>query len=425
MNILLIGNGFDLAHELPTKYGDFLSFIKIVKAVVIEDNYSPEFDSNFNSKLQEILEGDKENEWNDLLLYREEWKTLVENNVWIDYFLQYVWDKKENWIDFEKEISKVIQIIDNDISVGKYNLDRIVTKISNKFFDDYFIEDYWGKCDEIRTIKIGQIYNECGDWKNAEEIADKYFEENPIIAEKEEITYADLIFRLQMDLDKMIRALEIYLEMYVKKLPCANLQKDIGKLDVEYVLSFNYTDTYERLYNAKNVRYNYIHGKAELNNIIENNNMVLGIDDYLQSEMANNDTTFVAFKKYYQRIIKSTDNLYMSWLSDISYECQKAKERMHWDQNKQLDLAVYRELGALHNLYIFGHSLDVTDKDILREIILNDNVYKTIYNNSKDGIEKKELGNKVANLIKIIGKENTIKLTSGETKRIEFKMQEN
>ena len=24
MNILVIGNGFDLAHGLPTKYGDFL-----------------------------------------------------------------------------------------------------------------------------------------------------------------------------------------------------------------------------------------------------------------------------------------------------------------------------------------------------------------------------------------------------------------
>ena len=26
MNILVIGNGFDLAHELPTKYTDFLKF---------------------------------------------------------------------------------------------------------------------------------------------------------------------------------------------------------------------------------------------------------------------------------------------------------------------------------------------------------------------------------------------------------------
>lgn len=28
MKILVIGNGFDLAHGLPTKYGDFLEFIK-------------------------------------------------------------------------------------------------------------------------------------------------------------------------------------------------------------------------------------------------------------------------------------------------------------------------------------------------------------------------------------------------------------
>lgn len=33
MNILLIGNGFDLAHGLPTKYTDFLEFIKIMKEV--------------------------------------------------------------------------------------------------------------------------------------------------------------------------------------------------------------------------------------------------------------------------------------------------------------------------------------------------------------------------------------------------------
>ena len=28
MNILVIGNGFDIAHGLPTQYGDFLNFIR-------------------------------------------------------------------------------------------------------------------------------------------------------------------------------------------------------------------------------------------------------------------------------------------------------------------------------------------------------------------------------------------------------------
>ena len=34
MNILVIGNGFDLAHGLPTKYGDFLEFVKVIRQIV-------------------------------------------------------------------------------------------------------------------------------------------------------------------------------------------------------------------------------------------------------------------------------------------------------------------------------------------------------------------------------------------------------
>ena len=31
MNILMIGNGFDLEHDLPTKYTDFLKFVEDFK----------------------------------------------------------------------------------------------------------------------------------------------------------------------------------------------------------------------------------------------------------------------------------------------------------------------------------------------------------------------------------------------------------
>lgn len=36
MNILVIGNGFDLAHGLPTEYGDFLALYRRVKKKTIE-----------------------------------------------------------------------------------------------------------------------------------------------------------------------------------------------------------------------------------------------------------------------------------------------------------------------------------------------------------------------------------------------------
>lgn len=72
-----------------------------------------------------------------------------------------------------------------------------------------------------------------------------------------------------------------------------------------------------------------------------------------------------------------------------------------------------------HNIYIFGHSLDVTDKDILRDLILNDNVYTTIFYYNKD-----VMGQQIANLVKVIGQDELIRRTSGNTKTIEFRLQQ-
>lgn len=75
------------------------------------------------------------------------------------------------------------------------------------------------------------------------------------------------------------------------------------------------------------------------------------------------------------------------------------------------------------------HSLDITDKDILRELILNDNVHTTIYyhktydNNGKDDNGRSDLALKIANLVKAIGQDELIRRTDGRTKTIEFKLQ--
>ena len=73
----------------------------------------------------------------------------------------------------------------------------------------------------------------------------------------------------------------------------------------------------------------------------------------------------------------------------------------------------------IHYLYIFGHSLDVTDRDILRDLILNDNVYTTIFYLNKD-----VMGQQIANLVKVIGQDELIRRTGGSTKTIEFKLQQ-
>ena len=90
----------------------------------------------------------------------------------------------------------------------------------------------------------------------------------------------------------------------------------------------------------------------------------------------------------------------------------------------------YKGMKKKYDLYIFGHSLDVTDKDILREWILNDNVHTTIFyhkNSNEEGYDdngRADLGAKIANLVKIIGQDELIRRTGGSTKTIEFKLQQ-
>lgn len=98
MNILVIGNGFDLSHRLPTKYTDFLEFIKTFKKIkkngknMEVDCYSTP-DSHIKAQIIEHFDETRQEEV-------EELSDLMENNFWIEYFLDCPMYQKENWIDF-------------------------------------------------------------------------------------------------------------------------------------------------------------------------------------------------------------------------------------------------------------------------------------------------------------------------------------
>ena len=247
------------------------------------------------------------------------------------------------------------------------------------------------------------------------------------------LTYRKLVSILEYDLNRLIRCLEIYLDDYLKFKLINWVLPEIKKLDIDKIVSFNYTNIYEKVYDKsvnRTIEYDYIHGKADKNSKLESNNMVLGIDEYLSDDRKNKDIEFIAFKKFYQRIYKKTGCKYKEWIYKIKNEDNKNREERSWlraklDECKSKN-APTSEIGKYkhklkemqHNLYIFGHSLDVTDKDILRDLILNDNVYTTIFYPYKD-----ELGRKIANLVKVIGQEELIRRTGGSTKTIEFKLQ--
>lgn len=170
----------------------------------------------------------------------------------------------------------------------------------------------------------------------------------------------------------------------------------------------------------------YIHGKADINNTIDTNNMVLGIDEYLGKKKRNNQVEFIAFKKFYQRIHKGTGCTYKGWIdtikgefADYQTELEKSKAEKNIMNLKAMANKLKKQYLNKHHVYIFGHSLDVTDKDILRDLILNDNVHTTIFYHNKD-----VMGQRIANLVKVIGQDELIRRSGGNTKTIEFKQQQ-
>ena len=352
MNILIIGNGFDLAHKLPTKYTDFLDFLENVRILKEEmpqnlEQLSDKIDENlrqylFNSNSSRLDINSKHQN------YITEMYELSKDNLWITWFNQ---ERKLNktlgkyWIDFEAEISKVIQKIESTL----LELSPIEECIDNYNELRFELNKY-----PIFNLFINKIYD---------------------IDKSDEINMERITEKLHNDLNKLIRCFEIYLEDFVKNIDISQLSLDIYNLNVDKILTFNYTNTYQKLYYT-DVDCDHIHGKADINNNIESDNMVLDIDDYLNEDEKFTNTNFIEFKKYYQRLIKGTNCDYKKWIDEINQTRSFTK----------------------HNVYIFGHSLASTDRDVLLDFIENEKTIITIYYNNSN-----QYSDQICNLVHLIG----------------------
>lgn len=412
MNILVLGNGFDLAHGLPTSYKDFLTFCKKIEAlykyseIISRDEYkAKEIDSwKMNESIKERFVNAYADRKNDKCICKEgierhvtinsiydELYEYIQQNTWLEYFWNASTYVGDNWIDFETEIAEVVKSLD--------------------------VAREWMECgNSIKDLENGDSVTVTAIWKASKWNLKDAFKGLPEMDK--------FIEFLGHELDKLIRILEIYIDEFIGKIEVEKRSQDVLDINADHVFSFNYSDTHQRLYAVKEkIEYDYVHGKADVNNVIASNNMVLGIEEYLEDSRKNEDIRFIAFKKFYQRIHKQTGCEYKKWIEKIAKDEKKKKSWLVDNKDHSRD---YR-----HNLYIFGHSLDVSDRDILREFILHDNVDTTVFYHERideNGVSdngRTELGHKIANLVKVIGQEELIKRTGGSTKTINFKLQKN
>lgn len=342
--ILMIGNGFDIAHGLYTKYINFYEFCMVFHNKDVED-----IDESFRERIyHEFIECGfkksavnvilKENIISDELLRKM--IDICKNNYWLNCIQKRQSLKDPHWCDIEGIIAQEIAKI---VYISKHYKNKHMRSIRGKEENDEIVNMF---------IYIGSHSKKASLRLAIGEIKEK----------------------LLLDLNELTWLLGCYLSKFLNH--TKTRYEFFKSLNIDYVINFNYTDTYSKLYN-KNIPTHFIHGNVQ-KNIDEQFQMVFGIGDKIND--AEDNYEFIEFQKYYQRIIYKTGNEYIEWLS-------------HKEE--------------IIEIIIFGHSINEVDGDIIKKISLR---YKTrIYIYYYD---QEALNSIVANLTKILGKDIMIDYTN-------------
>ena len=308
MKVLMLGNGFDLYHNLLSHYNDFM-----IIAEYLSKKYSVIYCENLNetniylelNDLSKINEEIREK----LLIYEEAYKETkinkdeyvsflrkLHSNCWFNHFLNI--KKRDGWVALENQVAEVLREF-RQTNPRDINSFLIAIKEMNNYNDVSF-----------KHIKNYLLGNE----KNVDYIFEEYNRFVEILRQYLKIFVDNVLPQISNNY--------IFLNDYLKNYDC--------------ILTFNYTNTYTELYDLQSDVI-YVHGKLD-------EAIVLGINSDEYDDAGINDNKFIKYKKYYQRITKHTlDDLILLFTYINSTTEQKC-------------------------LSVVGHSLDASDGDVLTVI---------------------------------------------------------
>ena len=419
MNVFFLGNGFDLRHQLPTSYQNFLNTLSYLSThqtaqiqtvgdvfKLISAENSDSFIASSYKKLSQA--------YNSTPLPQEEKNEMVEiakNNEWFRFFS----NRKiagEKWIDFEKEIKYVISVISYALGIEKKTVDpsdddivEIFEAFSYGELYKTFPPDYESSMANRAFLEFRHITDVMTDhyrlylYEDYTQIHSGKIHQNTV-----SINIEKIIDNLLISLYAFTKLLSKYLVFFVEK-PLKYMAEN-GKAApdklfsfADYVISLNYTHTFETLYNCAETY--HIHGET-------NNLMVLGTHADSSDRIESINTRLIGFKKYFQRVSFLTDCHYMEFVYTQRKRKERRQEKIKLLTNSQeLRKLPQKERNDIANelrvsetwLFVFGHSLDETDKDIIIELFdLADTIIVFFY-------QPEDMNNYVKNLITIYGKE--------------------
>ena len=338
MKYLIIGNGFDLAHDLPTSYSDFLFFLKHINDVnlyIEKKDWPPEFEKYFN---------------NPYRINKDEFKRLIElasSNLWVYYFA-HCNAEIQGWIDMEREMIPVAELIDWVI----VNASKSQTRRHEDGTSDMYISEC--PANYVRIASVLPDFFEC-------KINSKHIKIKPKYCNYQYgLLYQKMLDEVRGDLVKFIEIFRIYLNQFVETHDI-KLMPIISSMNVDRVLSFNYISTEKNYDNLKDLNICHVHGYSS-----KDDSIVLGVNELKQ----DNTNRCIFMVKYYQRLVKR---------ADISYKSMPKGD---------------------YSVTVFGHSLDVTDSDVLEPILKRAKIIEVYYYDESDR-EKK-----IVNLISLLTKDD-------------------
>lgn len=373
--ILIIGNGFDLYHELPTKYSQFIKVLMNIEDLNIEDK-DISFDDLFkdverNTEMKIRFDTEKMTFDKNIII---KIKDNLQNNCWYKSFREKL--SFENWIDVENEIKLTLKLLDsiiNDINIFLQQ-NKHVSRVKINDNTNIFKSKIELNLKELHYCNIFYLTQTNDDWTfNTENFECR---DNTLIKFKTEKYYIHLFVDLQTFTNIFNLYLESIIGLFYSQIDSEYLN-NLEKIDNQFshYFNFNYTPTLGNFYGIQMDKVKYLHGKH--NSL--NHNIVLGIDEVID-EINNNDEIFM-FTKYYQKLFNNTDYQFL-------IEMNKPSSK-------------YEDIDK--DFILFGHSLADNDQNYLKELfdvikLRETNTVTILFHTFSDKAQK------LKNLLKIIGR---------------------
>jgi len=361
--IILIGNGFDLAHGLETKYEHF---IKYLWRQIIED-----LKKNDNNKMVSIVDSKgfsydssffkNETNLDTILSYKEFCSYLFEYDLSIKFnnkFLEIISKALtlNNWVDIEleyyKELKNIIsnasdyyRFVRNNTSIEKLNDDFEEIKKALETYLTILTYDKTRKPVQRKDNLFESIYSnfEVKDLTNYgtnEYAIEKYYEYEKGLANKESemLKFQQFLDDKGVDVNRSRNIIE-------------EIKEEISRPNVNFfdlsprnilLLNFNYTNT-DMLYDKNKTQTIHIHG--QLQNSV--NPIIFGYGD-------END-------ELHQQI-ENLGGRYLDNVKTINYSRKRNYKNL-------LDFIE----GGLYQVFIMGHSCGMSDKTLLKTLFEHKN----------------------------------------------------